>query len=197
MIELESIMRSLNGLPPHSATNGDEREVRAHETFIAKRRLADLARARAAIAEHVRRNVALHNGTPGKRESFERLHQLLERQPYRLAYWRVAADEINYRRFFDINDLAGLRTQNEDVLEATHRKVLAWAAEGKVAGFRIDHPDGLYDPRGYLDWLRKRVDGRSAGRISTSSSKKSSRRTSICRAAGPCTARRATSSRTR
>jgi (1->4)-alpha-D-glucan 1-alpha-D-glucosylmutase len=157
MIELESIMRSLNGLPPHSATNGDEREVRAHETFIAKRRLVDLCARSTAIMEHVRRNVALHNGTPGKRESFEPLHQLLERQPYRLAYWRVAADEINYRRFFDINDLAGLRTQNEDVLEATHRKVLAWAAAGKVTGFRIDHPDGLYDPRGYLEWLGRRA----------------------------------------
>ncbi len=157
LIELESIMRSLNGLPPHNETNGAEREVRAHETFIAKQRLADLCARSAALMEHVHRNVALHNGTPGKRASFEPLHQLLELQPYRLAYWRVAADEINYRRFFDINDLAGLRTQNEDVLEATHRKVLAWAAEGKVAGFRIDHPDGLYDPRGYLDWLRRRA----------------------------------------
>ena len=157
MIELESILRSLRGLPPHSAVNGDERAVRAHETFIAKRRLADLYARSAAIAEHVKRNVARHNGTAGKRESFEPLHQLLERQPYRLAYWRVAADEINYRRFFDINDLAGLRTQNEEVLETTHRRVLRWVAEGKVAGLRIDHPDGLYDPRGYLDWLRKRV----------------------------------------
>jgi (1->4)-alpha-D-glucan 1-alpha-D-glucosylmutase len=157
MIELESIMRSLRGLPPHTAQNGDEREVRAHETFIAKRRLAELCARSAAIAEHVRRNVALHNGTAGELASFERLHQLLERQPYRLAYWRVAADEINYRRFFDINDLAGLRTQNEEVLEATHRKVLGWAAERKISGFRIDHPDGLYDPRGYLGWLRQRV----------------------------------------
>ncbi len=157
MIELESIIRSLRGLPPHTAQNGDEREVRVHETFIAKRRLADLCARSAALAEHVRRNVALHNGTAGERASFERLHQLLERQPYRLAYWRVAADEINYRRFFDINDLAGLRTQNQEVLEATHRKVLAWVAEGKVSGLRIDHPDGLYDPRGYLDWLRTRV----------------------------------------
>ncbi len=82
---------------------------------------------------------------------------MLERQPYRLAYWRVAADEINYRRFFDINDLAGLRTQNFDVLEATHRKVLEWTAEGRIHGWRIDHPDGLYDPRGYLEWLRARL----------------------------------------
>ena len=157
MIELQSIARSLHGLPPHSAQNGEEREVRAHETVIAKRRLAELCARSPAIAEHVRRNVALHNGAPGARESFELLHQLLERQPYRLAYWRVAADEINYRRFFDINDLAGLRTQNEEVLEATHGKVLEWVAAGKVDGLRIDHPDGLYDPRGYLDWLRRRA----------------------------------------
>jgi (1->4)-alpha-D-glucan 1-alpha-D-glucosylmutase len=156
-IELESIARSLRGLPPHTTQDGDDREVRRHETFIAKRRLADLCSRSATIAEHVRANVAFYNGTAGARESFEPLHQLLERQPYRLAYWRVAADEINYRRFFDINDLAGLRTQHEEVLEVTHRKVLEWAANGKVTGFRVDHPDGLYDPRGYLGWLRARA----------------------------------------
>lgn len=156
-IELESVIRSLKALPSHESADDGDREVRAHEIFIAKRRLADLCARSAAVAEHIERAVRVHNGMPGKRASFESLHALLERQPYRLAFWRVAADEINYRRFFDVNDLAGLRTQNEELLEATHRKVLQLAAEGKADGFRIDHPDGLYDPLAYLKWLRGRL----------------------------------------
>jgi (1->4)-alpha-D-glucan 1-alpha-D-glucosylmutase len=159
VIELESIVRSLQRIPAHNARDDAAREVRYHETLIAKRRLAELCARSEAIAAHVRRNVAALNGSAGKRESFAPLHELLQKQPYRLAYWRVAADEINYRRFFDINDLAGLRTQNVAVLEETHRKVLEWVAEGRVHGLRIDHPDGLYDPRGYFEWLRDRVTG--------------------------------------
>jgi (1->4)-alpha-D-glucan 1-alpha-D-glucosylmutase len=157
VIELGSIIRSLQRLPPREARDEAAREVRYHETFIAKRRLAELCARSQTIAEHVRRNVEQLNGTPSRRESFEPLHRLLEQQAYRLAYWRVAADEINYRRFFDINDLAGLRTQNEAVLDETHRMVLEWVGRGRVQGLRIDHPDGLYDPRGYLKWLRDRV----------------------------------------
>ncbi len=156
-IELESILRALQALPPHDSTGAAERQARHDETVVEKRRLAELAERSPTVAEHLRRSVAAMNGAPGERSSYERLHELLERQPYRLAYWRVAADEINYRRFFDINDLAGLRTQNWDVLEATHRKLLEWTAEGRIHGWRIDHPDGLYDPLGYLEWVRARL----------------------------------------
>jgi (1->4)-alpha-D-glucan 1-alpha-D-glucosylmutase len=85
----------------------------------------------------------------------EDLHALLERQAYRLAYWRVAADEINYRRFFDVNDLAALRQEDEEVFEATHDFVLRLAAAGKVDGLRIDHSDGLYDPAQYFERLQQ------------------------------------------
>jgi (1->4)-alpha-D-glucan 1-alpha-D-glucosylmutase len=85
----------------------------------------------------------------------EDLHALLERQAYRLAYWRVAADEVNYRRFFDVNDLAALRQEDEEVFEATHDLVLRLAAEGKVDGLRIDHSDGLYDPAQYFERLQR------------------------------------------
>ena len=156
-IELESVMRALQALPPHSSTGASERQARHDETVVAKRRLAELAARSRAVADHLRRSVAVLNGKAGDRASYERLHELLERQAYRLAYWRVAADEINYRRFFDINDLAGLRTQNWNVLEATHGKLLEWTAEGRIHGWRIDHPDGLYDPRGYLEWVRARL----------------------------------------
>lgn len=83
----------------------------------------------------------------------EAVDQVLERQHYRLAYWRKAADAINYRRFFDISNLIGLRAENDDVFRATHTYVLKLLAEGKVTGLRIDHLDGLLDPQGYLDRL--------------------------------------------
>jgi len=83
------------------------------------------------------------------------LHALLERQAYRLAFWRVAADEINYRRFFDVNELAALRMEDPEVFEATHRLTLALAAEGAVDGLRIDHPDGLHDPAQYFERLQE------------------------------------------
>jgi (1->4)-alpha-D-glucan 1-alpha-D-glucosylmutase len=94
------------------------------------------------------------NGTPGDPRSFDRLDDLLNRQHYRLAYWRVAPDEINYRRFFDVNDLAAISMEREEVFEAAHALTLRLLAEGKVAGLRIDHPDGLYDPKAYFDRLQ-------------------------------------------
>ncbi|MDN4543712.1 malto-oligosyltrehalose synthase [Pseudomonas sp. C32] len=97
-------------------------------------------------------------------EGFQRLHNLLERQSYRLASWRTAADDINWRRFFDINELGGLRVERPAVFEATHAKIFQLVAEGLIDGLRIDHIDGLADPRGYCRKLRRRVDSLSAGR---------------------------------
>jgi len=79
--------------------------------------------------------------------------QVLSRQHYRLAFWRKAADGINYRRFFDISDLVGLRAERDEVFETTHKYVLQLVDEGKVTGLRIDHIDGLLDPKTYLDRL--------------------------------------------
>jgi (1->4)-alpha-D-glucan 1-alpha-D-glucosylmutase len=95
------------------------------------------------------------NGKPGDSASFQGLDDLLNRQHYRLAHWRLAPEEINYRRFFDINDLAALRMENPEVFRATHRFTLKLLAEGKIAGLRIDHPDGLYDPAEYLHRLQQ------------------------------------------
>lgn len=91
-------------------------------------------------------------------EGFERLHQLLEQQAYRLASWRTAADDINWRRFFDVNELGGLRVERSAVFEATHGKIFELISAGLVDGLRIDHIDGLADPRGYCRKLRRRVD---------------------------------------
>jgi (1->4)-alpha-D-glucan 1-alpha-D-glucosylmutase len=87
------------------------------------------------------------------------LHRLLEKQHYRLAYWRVASDEINYRRFFEITDLAGLRAEDPAVFEATHALVSRLARHG-IDGVRIDHPDGLADPREYFERLAQRFPRR-------------------------------------
>ena len=97
-------------------------------------------------------------------DGFQRLHQLLERQSYRLASWRTAADDINWRRFFDINELGGLRVERPAVFEATHGKIFQLIEEGLIDGLRIDHVDGLADPRGYCRKLRRRLDFLAPGR---------------------------------
>jgi (1->4)-alpha-D-glucan 1-alpha-D-glucosylmutase len=87
------------------------------------------------------------------------LGELVERQHYRLAYWRVADEELNYRRFFDVGTLAAIRVEDPDVFDATHDLVLSLVADGTIDGLRIDHPDGLADPAGYLSRLRERSGG--------------------------------------
>jgi len=95
----------------------------------------------------------------------QELHGLLDDQAYRLAYWRVAADEINYRRFFNINSLAGIRVEEPEVFEAVHRLVFGMVTDQQVDGLRIDHPDGLYDPSAYLGRLRRRIGAEAAGNV--------------------------------
>ena len=113
-----------------------------------------------------------------------RLHRLLERQHYRLAHWRLAGSEINYRRFFDINSLAGLRVEDPATFEAVHRLVRRLIAQGGLQGLRLDHIDGLRDPHQYFRRLQRLIDarGRPAAARSTSWSKRSSPTASGCRA---------------
>ncbi|KAB0548980.1 malto-oligosyltrehalose synthase [Pseudomonas argentinensis] len=101
---------------------------------------------------------ALASLRPVDGQHFEALHQLLERQHYRLASWRTAADDINWRRFFDINELGGLKVERHDVFEATHAKIFELIETGLVDGLRIDHVDGLANPRAYCRKLRRRVE---------------------------------------
>ncbi|MEA2570213.1 MAG: (1-_4)-alpha-D-glucan 1-alpha-D-glucosylmutase [Acidobacteriota bacterium] len=97
------------------------------------------------------------NGTAGDAESFNALDALLDAQWYRLAYWRIASEKINYRRFFDVTDLVGVRVENPEVFEARNRRTLELIAEGKVTGLRIDHIDGLYDPIGHMKKMQLRL----------------------------------------
>lgn len=150
--EHQSLITAFVNLPERSQTTSEERTARNRDKEMLKRRLSDLCARHGVIAEAVRNAVAWFNGTCGQAETFNPLHLLLERQAYRLAYWKVAADEINYRRFFDVNDLAGLRMDNPEVFHATHALVLKLISTGQLDGLRIDHPDGLYDP---LDYYRR------------------------------------------
>jgi (1->4)-alpha-D-glucan 1-alpha-D-glucosylmutase len=103
-----------------------------------------------AFAAAVNAVLANYNGRAGLPRSFDKLHGLLQRQHYRLAWWRVGSEEINYRRFFDVTELVSLRMELFDVFQASHKLVLDLLAEGRVHGLRIDHPDGLRDPREYF-----------------------------------------------
>jgi (1->4)-alpha-D-glucan 1-alpha-D-glucosylmutase len=138
-------------------TSADRRAAFPEETERLKRQLAALASADHAMVEAIERACALINGTQGVHESFGTLHRILEAQAYRLAYWRVAASDINYRRFFDINELAGVRTEDPEVFAKTHASIFRLIREARVHGLRIDHIDGLANPAGYLRDLQAAV----------------------------------------
>ena len=123
-----------------------------------KNELWELYREPGLFQKTLDRTLRLFNGIKGVRRSFDRLDRLLCSQAYRLAYWRRASEEINYRRFFDINELVGIRIDNPNVFEARHAPVLRLMREGAVDALRIDHVDGLRDPYEYLSTLRKRID---------------------------------------
>jgi (1->4)-alpha-D-glucan 1-alpha-D-glucosylmutase len=152
--EWSSIRLAIEHLPNRSSRDPHQSDIRRRETTVIKRRLAELYRAQPQIKAAVQSVVDMMNGRAGDAASFDALDQLLCAQCYRLAWWRTAADEINYRRFFDINDLAAMVMEREDVFVETHALTLRLLAEGKIAGLRIDHPDGLYDPETYFDRLQ-------------------------------------------
>jgi (1->4)-alpha-D-glucan 1-alpha-D-glucosylmutase len=162
--EHQALTAAFGHLPARDETSPERIAERARDKEIHKRRLAGLCARSRDLALFLEENVAAFNGTPGDPQGFDALHELIKAQAFRLAYWRVASDEINYRRFFDINELAALRTEDEAVFEATHRLVFRLAGEGKIEGLRIDHPDGLYDPGEYFRRLQSRAGAGPQGR---------------------------------
>ena len=153
--EYQSILTALRNLPLRSETEPARVAERQREKEVIKRRLATLTSACAEIRDHIQAVVQLYNGKAGDPPSFDALDELLDDQAYRLSSWRVASDEINYRRFFDINELAALRMELPEVFAATHILIFRLLRERKVNGLRIDHPDGLFDPRQYLRRLQR------------------------------------------
>ncbi|MBV9603057.1 MAG: malto-oligosyltrehalose synthase [Chloroflexi bacterium] len=153
--ELASILTAIRHLPPRRMLDAAATEERNREKEIVKRRIARVYDTCAAFQTALARELKTINGTRGDPSSFDRLDALLDRQSYRLAFWRVAAEEINYRRFFDINELAAVRMEDPAVFRDTHRLLMRLIAEGKIQGLRIDHPDGLRDPAAYFRKLQE------------------------------------------
>lgn len=153
--EYLSILFELDHTPPYTVTDPQAMKDRAREIEVARQRLAILISHSAIVRSHVQKNIDCFNGVCGDPKSFDLLHELLESQVYRLSYWRTAMHEINYRRFFDINELAGLRMEDPEVFEATHTLAVRLVKEGLVHGFRLDHVDGLYNPSEYFLRLQK------------------------------------------
>ena len=148
--EFLSILFHLDHMPAYTETDPRLVIERHREKEIAGERLAKLVQESPRILKHVEGNVRLFNGQPGNPSSFVLLHDLLEAQAYRLSYWRTALHEINYRRFFDINELAAIRMEEEEVFQAAHSLVLELIRKGVVTGLRLDHVDGLFDPAEYF-----------------------------------------------
>src|SRR5215218_6755184 len=139
--EFLSIISQLENLPPYTDSKPERMVVRQREKEVARGRLARLVAESEVVGRALEAAVAAFNGEAGRAESFDALHEMLEMQPYRLAYWRTASHEINYRRFFDINTLAGLRVEDPDVFAQTHQLLKCLLASGKVHAVRVDHPD--------------------------------------------------------
>lgn len=159
--ELASLITAFDNLPPQEAISHDKILERHRDQELLKRRLAVLSEVSMPVKQMMLDTINDYNGNLDNPESFTLLHELLEAQSWRIANWRVASDEINYRRFFDINDLAALRIEDSHVFEVTHQLALELIANGKVDGLRIDHPDGLYDPHQYFQRLQDRIAMRS------------------------------------
>lgn len=143
LLEYTGIVQSIARLPTNPATQ-EQVDARTQQWQIAQMRIAGLCQRNQQVAVQINAAIEAAN------QSVDRLDEILRQQNYRLAHWRVAATETNYRRFFDINELAALRTERLEVFEAVHALVLSLAARGTIVGFRIDHPDGLADPAGYF-----------------------------------------------
>src|SRR5881396_2514292 len=154
--ELQSILTALEYLPKRTETDPKRVAERVREKEIIKRRLERRCAEAPQVQHAIEKALAQINGEPGDPRSFDALDELLNAQSYRLAFWRVAAEEINYRRFFDVNDLAAIRVELPKVFDAVHRLLLDLVRSRAVTGIRIDHPDGLYLPREYFEKLQQR-----------------------------------------
>ena len=162
LLELQSILTAISHLPLRTEAEPEKLEERRGEKEIVKRRIATLYQESTEVRSAIDSAVREFNGNVGDPQSFDLLDQLMDAQSYRLAFWRVAGDEINYRRFFDINELAAIRTETPEVFQAAHQLIVRLVAEGKVTGLRVDCSDGLRDPAAYFRQLQQSQLGQDA-----------------------------------
>lgn len=152
--EYQSIVTALSHLPSRTETDPDGIAERYREKEVIRRRLSTVIASNESLQHFLVDNLRVINGQKGSPASFDILDALVSNQAYRLAFWRVAGEEINYRRFFDINQLAAIRMEQPAVFQEAQQKIFELVASGAVTGLRIDHVDGLYDPQGYLAQLQ-------------------------------------------
>jgi (1->4)-alpha-D-glucan 1-alpha-D-glucosylmutase len=156
-IEFLSILTAIKHLPGREVREPELLAERDREKEVIKQRLAALTARCGPVLRHIEHAVAALNGIAGAPRSFDALDELLSAQAYRLAYWRVAGEEINYRRFFDINELAAIRMEDPSVFALVHEFAFDLLRRGCVDGLRIDHVDGLFDPGDYLQRMQARA----------------------------------------
>ncbi|MCW5657798.1 MAG: malto-oligosyltrehalose synthase [Burkholderiaceae bacterium] len=152
-----SIAQGCAALPARDTADAVQRATRQREVVAFAAALGELHARGGWAARWLDGCAEALRGRSDEPASWDRLDALLQRQAYRLAHWRAAGDELNYRRFFDVDALAGLRIEQPEVFEAVHRRILDWAADGRVQALRIDHPDGMADPQAYFQRLQQRV----------------------------------------
>ncbi len=156
-LEYLSIITVFKNLPHYLTKNFEEIKERIREKNIAFRRLSDLCKRNHIIKGFIEENLIDYKCSPEDNITIDRVHNLLNQQPYRLAFWRVSADEINYRRFFDINDLAAVCVEKPDVFSNTLSLIFQLIERKKIDGLRIDHPDGLLKPAEFYKKLQYEI----------------------------------------
>lgn len=154
---LVDLIDTIQRLPGRRANHWEKAGQRHRAEEGVKQRLWHLYVSHPGIKTYLDDNIRIFNGKKGDPASFDLLDQLIADQSYRLIFWRVARERMNYRRFFDINDLVCVRVEDPQVFEGTHALILELVKEGKVAGLRADHIDGLYDPLAYFRMLQSRI----------------------------------------
>ena len=160
IIRILGVISLIRNLPPRTVVSTKKRRERLHWRDIIKKNLWLLFDRSPRLREFLEENLRHFNGQRGDPASFTLLDHLLREQPYRLAHWLVSLEMINYRRFFSINDLIGIRVEDPQVFAATHGLLLKLVEEGKVTGLRLDHIDGLNDPTAYLQRLQSELQSR-------------------------------------
>lgn len=154
LLKLVGIIHTFSSLPA-----GAKIPERHEQIKLTKKMLWNLYESNDSVKDFIGANIGIFNGKKGSPESFNMLDSLLLKELFRLSFWKVANEEINYRRFFNINSLISLRVEDENVFEECHRLILRLVEEGRVTGLRVDHVDGLYDPDNYLERIREKTEG--------------------------------------
>jgi (1->4)-alpha-D-glucan 1-alpha-D-glucosylmutase len=163
VVGLGRLLARIGEIPPRGARSRTSIDRRQRIAASARRGLRRLREEHGELAAFVEQNLRSFDGLPGQPRSYDALDGLLLQQAYRLVFWRSGYERLNYRRFFNVNELVGVRVEDDRVFDTTHAWILEQVALGRVDGLRVDHVDGLYDPLGYLERLQRAIAARRGG----------------------------------